>query len=104
MKIAFLLSATSASLLVATAAHAQFSWSNVYATAALSYVDLQREAATNSLITRDSKNDAGVGLVAACDMAVAVESAFAFSRSASLWDTFAFFVAISSFFLKSSIR
>jgi opacity protein-like surface antigen len=62
MKIAFLLSATSASLLVATAAHAQFSWSNVYATAAVSYVDLQREAPTNPLITRDSKNDVGVGL------------------------------------------
>lgn len=62
MKTAFLLAATSASLLVASAAHAQFAWSNFYGTAAVSYVDLQHEAPTDPLITRDNKNDAGVGL------------------------------------------
>jgi|1048.fasta_scaffold32225_2 opacity protein-like surface antigen len=62
MKTAFLLAATSASLLVASAAHAQFAWSNFYGTGSVSYVDLQREAPADPLITRDSKNDAGVGL------------------------------------------
>lgn len=62
MKTALFLSATSASLLVASSAYAQFSWSNFYATAGVSYVDLQREAPTNPLMTRDSKNDIGVGL------------------------------------------
>lgn len=62
MKPAFLLGVTAASLLAATVAHAQFSWSNFYGTASLSYVDLQREAPTNPLVTRDGKNDVGVGL------------------------------------------
>lgn len=62
MKTAILIAATSASLLVANNAHAQFSWSNFYGTASVSYVDLQREAPANPLITRDSKNDIGVGL------------------------------------------
>ena len=62
MKTAFLLAATSASLLFASAAQAQFAWSNFYGTASVSYVDLQREAPADPLITRDNKTDAGVGL------------------------------------------
>lgn len=62
MKIAFLVAATSACLLGATAAHAQFAWSNFYVNGSVSYVDLQPEPLTDPLVTRDSKNDAGVGL------------------------------------------
>ena len=55
-----ILAAAVAGLAAASAAQAQLSWSNVYGTLGVSYTDLRREAPANPLITRDSKNDAGL--------------------------------------------
>jgi opacity protein-like surface antigen len=54
-----ILTAAVVGLAAASAAQAQFSWSNVYGTLGVSYTDLRREAPASPLITRDSKNDAG---------------------------------------------
>jgi opacity protein-like surface antigen len=60
MKTKTLIAAALVGVFGATAAHAQLSWSKVYGTLGVSYVDLRREAPANPLITRDSKNDIGL--------------------------------------------
>lgn len=62
MKFANLAAVSAACLIASTAANAQLSWNNVYGTLGVSYVDLQRDASPDPLITRDNKNGAGVSL------------------------------------------